>query len=270
MNEFITDLGKAAFLLGSFNAFRYFILAGIPFLLLYNMYVKQSIKMKIQQQNATNADFYREIVYSIQSGYITAIIIILIIKTDLKNSTLIYTNFSDYPFYWVFISYILALLFHDTWFYWLHRFFHIPWVYSKVHRIHHLSVNPSPWTSFSFHFLEAIGESLVILPLVFIVPLHPLTLLLFGISIFAINVYGHLGYEIAPKWLRNSILFEIINTSVHHNLHHSKFKGNYGLYFRFWDRLMGTEHKDYVKTFDEIQSRQYSQISAPQHTKQSI
>jgi sterol desaturase/sphingolipid hydroxylase (fatty acid hydroxylase superfamily) len=87
--------------------------------------------------------------------------------------------------------------------------------------------------------------------------MHKFTLLFFGFSIFAINVYGHLGYEIAPKWFRNSIFFEFINSSVYHNLHHSKFKGNYGLYFRFWDKIMGTEHEDYVKMYDEIQSRRF-------------
>jgi len=87
--------------------------------------------------------------------------------------------------------------------------------------------------------------------------MHPVTILLFTITGFIINVYGHLGYEVAPKWFRYSWLFEILNTSVHHNLHHSKFKGNYGLYFRIWDRLMGTEHPDYVKEYDKLQKQRF-------------
>lgn len=74
---------------------------------------------------------------------------------------------------------------------------------------------------------------------------------------FLINVYGHLGYEIAPKWFRYSVLFQILNTSTHHNLHHSKFKGNYGLYSRFWDRVMKTENPDYVKYYDQIQEKRF-------------
>ncbi|NBW42885.1 MAG: hypothetical protein EBR29_03555, partial [Sphingobacteriia bacterium] len=31
-----------------------------------------------------------------------------------------------------------------------------------------------------------------------------------------------------------------VNTSRHHNLHHARFQGNYGLYFLIWDRWMGT------------------------------
>jgi sterol desaturase/sphingolipid hydroxylase (fatty acid hydroxylase superfamily) len=46
-----------------------------------------------------------------------------------------------------------------------------------------------------------------------------------------------------------------INTSVNHNQHHQYFKGNYGLYFLFWDRMMGTIRKDYDEKFDEVKNR---------------
>ncbi|RZK51397.1 MAG: fatty acid hydroxylase family protein, partial [Pedobacter sp.] len=88
-------------------------------------------------------------------------------------------------------------------------------------------------------------------------PMHKLAIILFVLVGFIINVYGHLGYETAPKWLRKSFLFEIINTSVHHNLHHSKFNGNYGLYFRLWDRLCKTENPDYVQEYDRIQANRF-------------
>jgi sterol desaturase/sphingolipid hydroxylase (fatty acid hydroxylase superfamily) len=32
-----------------------------------------------------------------------------------------------------------------------------------------------------------------------------------------------------------------MNTATYHNLHHTQLRGNYGLMFRFWDRLLGTE-----------------------------
>lgn len=257
MNELLYEVGKVTFLLGILNNLRYFLVAGIPFLIFYIFYSKKFQILKIQLKEARKSDFLREIKYSLLSGFITAFIVAFLLRTSLKNNSLIYSDLNEYPTYWLLVSYALSILFHDTWFYWLHRFFHVPWIYKHVHNVHHLSVNPSPWTSFSFHFFEAIGEGLVIIPLAFIVPLHPYTLVFFGFSIFAINVYGHLGYEIAPKWFRQSFLFELINTSVYHNLHHSKFKGNYGLYFRIWDRMMGTENKNYVEEFERIQARRH-------------
>jgi hypothetical protein len=38
-------------------------------------------------------------------------------------------------------------------------------------------------------------------------------------------------------------------------MHHQYFKGNYGLYFTVWDRLMGTMNKNYDKVFEEVTSR---------------
>jgi sterol desaturase/sphingolipid hydroxylase (fatty acid hydroxylase superfamily) len=139
----------------------------------------------------------------------------------------------------------------------MHRLLHHPKLFKHAHLTHHQSTNPSPWTSYSFHFIEAWTEGAILLVITMILPMHMISILLFVIVGFIINVYGHLGYEVAPKWLRKTFLFEIVNTSVHHNLHHSKFKGNYGLYFRVWDRLMGTEHPDYVKDYDRVQQNRF-------------
>lgn len=38
-------------------------------------------------------------------------------------------------------------------------------------------------------------------------------------------------------------------------MHHQYFTGNYGLYFLFWDRWMGTLHPDYEARFDQATSR---------------
>ena len=98
-------------------------------------------------------------------------------------------------------------------------------------------------------------------------------LLVFSVSSLVINVYGHLGYEVTPKWFRHSILFQIFNSSTHHNLHHEKFKGNYGLYFRFWDRVMGTEHPAYVAQYDRIQEQRFgstTQSKAPTQPKSHL
>lgn len=39
---------------------------------------------------------------------------------------------------------------------------------------------------------------------------------------------------------------------THHNMHHEKFNGNYGLYFTFWDKWMKTEFMEYSKRFDAV------------------
>jgi sterol desaturase/sphingolipid hydroxylase (fatty acid hydroxylase superfamily) len=69
------------------------------------------------------------------------------------------------------------------------------------------------------------------------------------------NVYGHLGYELYPKGFHKTRIGRWINTSVNHNQHHQYFTGNYGLYFLFWDRILGTIRSDYDGRFEEATQR---------------
>lgn len=239
------------------NITRYFLFAGIPFLICYILFPKVFSKSKIQERLARKKDFIREILHSLQTNVILAGIAILILKSPLRDYTQVYDSLSDYPLWWIPISIFLALGIHDTYFYWMHRAVHHPSLFKRVHLLHHRSTNPSPWASYSFHFFEGVLEGMIIPILLFLLPMHPISLVVFGFLSFLMNVYGHLGYEVAPYWFRRSFLFEIMNTSTHHNLHHAKFKGNYGLYFRFWDRVMGTEHPAYVRAYDAIQGRRY-------------
>ncbi|SDF91383.1 Sterol desaturase/sphingolipid hydroxylase, fatty acid hydroxylase superfamily [Pedobacter terrae] len=244
----------------SISAIRYFILAGIPFALFYLLMADKLAKFKIQQKLATKEDFVREVWHSMQSTLVFSIIAAALVFTPLRQYTRIYTDINDFPIWYVGVMLILSLIIHDTYFYWMHRLLHHKKLFKLAHLVHHKSTNPSPWTSYSFHILEAITEGLVLVAVVMLLPMHPLTILLFTVIGFIINVYGHLGYEIMPKGFRSTWAFEILNSSVHHNLHHSKFKGNYGLYFRIWDRVMGTEHPDYVKEYDRLQAQRFNQI----------
>jgi Fatty acid hydroxylase superfamily len=62
---------------------------------------------------------------------------------------------------------------------------------------------------------------------------------------------SHLGYEFLPRCLLRIPLLRWINTSTFHNLHHTSFKGNYALMFRFWDRVLGTELTEIVQTWTQ-------------------
>jgi lathosterol oxidase len=244
-------------LIFSVSAIRYFVLAGIPFILFYKLLSNWYKRSKIQTRAAGKDDFVREILHSLQTTAVLAVIGYLALYTPLKSHTLIYSDINTFPLWYIPISLVLSLVIHDTYFYWMHRLLHHKRLFKFTHLLHHRSTNPSPWTSYSFHFIEAWTEGAVLIVIVLILPIHPLTIMLFTVTGFIINVYGHLGYEIAPKWFRKTFLFEILNTSVHHNLHHSKFKGNYGLYFRIWDRLLKTEHPDYVKEYDRVQQNRF-------------
>ena len=87
------------------------------------------------------------------------------------------------------------------------------------------------------------------------VGLYPMHLAAFGLFMLwqlTFNVIGHTGYEIYPRRMMDSWLGKVINTPTNHVMHHETLRGNYGLYFNVWDRLMGTNHDRYEERFRAV------------------
>ncbi len=155
--------------------------------------------------------------------------------------TLIYTNLSDWPLWWVPVSAFLYLFAHDTWFFWTHRWMHWPRLFRIAHAVHHASRPPTAWTAMSFHPLEALTGAVVIPALVFIIPIH-IAALGFVLAVMTLmGITNHMGWEMFPRRLVHSRLGHWLITASHHHRHHEHYSCNYGLYFRFWDHLCGTD-----------------------------
>lgn len=231
---------------------RYIILAGLAFLIFYSWRKHRFLYKRIQNRFPENSEYWREMGYSLLTMFIFAGIGLIVIALKRQGYTQIYNDIDEYGWTWFFISLVLTILLHDTWFYWTHRFMHIPKVFKVVHKVHHLSHNPSPWAAFSFHPLEAVIEAGIFPLIAFLLPVHPLTIFLFLLYMTIFNVLGHLGYELYPRGFVRHPLGKWHNTSTHHNMHHRYTKCNYGLYFNIWDQIMGTNHKRYVEVFEEV------------------
>lgn len=155
--------------------------------------------------------------------------------------TLIYTDALEYPALYLPISVLLYLAAHDTWFYWTHRWMHTPRLFRIVHAVHHASRPPTAWAAMSFHPWEAITGAVVIPALVFMIPIHVAALGTVLAIMTVMGVTNHMGWEIFPRRMVNGPLGEWLITATHHQRHHAEYRGNYGLYFRFWDRFCGTD-----------------------------
>ena len=94
------------------NLVKYFIFAGVPFLIFYKLYANTFSKSKIQSRWAKKKDFIREILHSIQMIFISTVLVVTILKSPLKDYTLFYNTKSDYSIWWIPISVLLALLLH--------------------------------------------------------------------------------------------------------------------------------------------------------------
>jgi sterol desaturase/sphingolipid hydroxylase (fatty acid hydroxylase superfamily) len=158
-----------------------------------------------------------------------------------RGWTLIYSNLTERPLWWLPVSVLLYLLAHDAWFYWTHRWMHAPRPFRLAHAVHHASRPPTAWAAMSFHPLEALTGALVIPVLVFLIPIHVGALGLVLTIMTFMGVTNHMGWEVFPRALVQGSAGKWLITASHHQRHHEQYRCNYGLYFRFWDRLCGTD-----------------------------
>lgn len=208
---------------------------------------------KIQPRRATRIDYRREMIASMRSVLVYAVMF----------TPVLWLVFNGYGAQrmagspaWLVALYVVALLVgHDSWFYWTHRLLHMPRFY-KWHRTHHRSVTPTPFAAYAFDARESFIQALYFAIWQLLIPTpNSAFFIALGISILR-NAWGHLGIELHPRGFADHWFWGNFTTTTHHDLHHSGgFGSNYGLYFTWWDRAMGTEHPRYREIFREVTSR---------------
>jgi sphinganine C4-monooxygenase len=149
--------------------------------------------------------------------------------------------------YWVIVpvlQYLVAIVFLDTWQYFLHRLMHVNrWMYVHFHSRHHRLYVPYAYGALYNHpfegfLLDTLGAGTAYM-LTGMTPRQ-------GILFFSIStvktVDDHCGYQLPwdPLQLISS------NNAAYHDIHHQTWgiKTNFSQpFFTFWDRLLDTQYK---------------------------
>ena len=234
---------------------RYAIAAGLAWLLCYVFFGQRWSHRKIVAEAPARADVRRELLCSALSVVVYALVGAAGVLAIQAGWTQMYFRIGLHGWLWFAASLGIAILIHDAYFYWTHRAMHHPRIFRWMHRTHHRSMNPTPWAAYAFNPLEAFVHACIFPLVIFTVPIHPLAFFLFMAWQITFNVLGHAGFEFYPRWFLRSPLGYFINTPTNHVMHHQYLRGNYGLYFNFWDRLMHTNHERYEERFEEVTSR---------------
>ena len=226
---------------------RYLIAAGSVTLLLW-LARAWTLPRRIQNRLAGWDDRRRELVNSLISiGIFALFSIYTLAMADIGIYSIPFTV----PPLWLGLAEFVGLvLAHDAYFYWMHRGLHTRAMFRRAHLEHHLSRTPTPWAAYSFAPLEGVFEALFIPVVLFLMPIHGIILVAFMLHQILRNVIGHMGHELAWPGFTRSRWTRWLTTTTHHDLHHSQGAYNFGLYFTWWDRMMGTEHPKYHDAFE--------------------
>ncbi len=210
---------------------------------------------KIRKPTPRRKQIQREVGYSVLTVVIFMLMGVFVYEGAAGGVFKFYSDVDAYGWPYLIFSILLLAVFHDAYFYWTHRAMHHPKLFRHFHAVHHRSINPTPFTAYSFDPAEAAVNFMVIPLFAFLVPVHDIATITYMWFMIMRNALGHCGYELMPKsWFKHPILGQ--STSItHHDMHHERMNGNYALYFTWWDRWMGTEHSNYEERFFEVSSR---------------
>jgi sterol desaturase/sphingolipid hydroxylase (fatty acid hydroxylase superfamily) len=234
---------------------RYFLIAGGTYLLFYSILGKSFPKRELRRKPPRWRLIKRDVELAILSAIVFALGATIIMSEYDLGVTLLYTDIGEYGLWYLGVSFIILLILQDTYFYFIHRLFHHPFLFKWLHQGHHLSGEPTPWTSFAFDPPEAIVQMLFFLGIVFIIPLHYLILLIALMIMTVWAVFTHLGFELCPSSFPRHWLGKWLIGPTHHSIHHRKYKLHYGLYFTWWDKLLGTHDSNYENEFVNVQEK---------------
>jgi sterol desaturase/sphingolipid hydroxylase (fatty acid hydroxylase superfamily) len=150
------------------------------------------------------------------------------------------------------LSFPLVVILHDTYFYWTHFLMHKSKFLFQFHKDHHIGHDATPLDVYAFHPIEAFVHFIFFLIYPLIIPSSLATMQFMFIWMLVCNSAGHLSYEFYPKYLYDFPIIKQFNTATHHLMHHKFYNSNFSLYYNWWDRWMGTNHKDYFETYQNI------------------
>jgi sterol desaturase/sphingolipid hydroxylase (fatty acid hydroxylase superfamily) len=198
----------------------------------------------------SRADLRREITYSVSSLLVTSAGGAVMLAMLVSDRGEVYEDPLKYGWTWLLLSLPVAIVLHDFYFYWTHRLLHTRWLFRHVHAVHHRSRHPSPWAALSFHPVEALVQGAPLPLILLVVPLNDYVIFAFLVHQMLRNAYGHGAVEILPRGFARHWFWGRFATCTHHHLHHETARGNYSLWFTWWDRWLGTERAEYLARFD--------------------
>lgn len=177
---------------------------------------------------------------------------------------------TDLPLWWKILSITVIIFAHDAYFYWTHYLMHKSKFFYRFHKEHHLSSEATPLDVLAFHPVEAFIHFIFFAVYPMIIPSSLETMQFMFVWMLVCNSAGHMPYEFYPKFLYDFPILRECNAATHHLMHHKYYTSNFSIYYNWWDRWMGTNHKDYFSMFKAVKSVQTSKVAINEKSSEPV
>ncbi len=170
----------------------------------------------------------------------TVALIALWVSLESTNSLLSITKLTLFLPSW--LQVVLGVLVLDASQYALHRLQHSSAFLWRFHKVHHAQREVDITSSWVFHPVEMVFDTIFISMIVYIFGVPPMAVLVSAMIVPIVTMVGHGNFSLPLRIDR--ILSMVSITPRMHLLHHSESVAesdtNYGVVFSFWDRLFGS------------------------------
>ncbi|XKL68970.1 hypothetical protein PGB90_006739 [Kerria lacca] len=150
----------------------------------------------------------------------------------------VYFNWDEYGIVWWILQFPIIFISIDYGMYWVHRIFHVPYLYTRFHKMHHKYKQPTAFSATAIHPVEISCLQMVMFVPLFTVPTHWSIFRIILLYLYYHGIITHSGINFKAKWWQ-----PWQSNTVFHDNHHQYFHVNFGFNFEWWDKLHNTYRK---------------------------
>ncbi|KAJ8957184.1 hypothetical protein NQ318_007746 [Aromia moschata] len=126
--------------------------------------------------------------------------------------------------------------------YWLHRIYHLPFLYKWFHKLHHKYKQPTAFATTAIHPFESLHIQMTLVLPLFVVPLHWCPFYIVALYTYYHGIIDHSGINFKSYWWQ-----PWQPDAIFHDNHHQYFHVNFAFNIEIWDKIHGTyRRKDRV------------------------
>lgn len=219
-----------------FYILRFIITGPIPYYLIYKRGWFKS--KRVSDKGPSLVHLKKDYVWSFKSIPMFVLAIVLLVPLYRMGYTQLYFDINEQS-WWMYLAVPIGMyVIYDINFYSLHSLMHKKWFFKKFHYAHHTAHPVSPVSGWSFHPVEAFLSRVPFITIcAMILPIHPLSFLIFIIILSFFNMMGHSGLEFRPNAYKNWLMV----SSTYHYDHHKKTHPNVKSFFNFWWNYRDTD-----------------------------
>lgn len=165
----------------------------------------------------------------------------------LQGKTRIYFTCTYESIWSAMVWWVVAYILVDISGYLVHRTLHWPWLYVRVHKLHHFWKSPTPFVVSALHPIEILSLTSATMLVCSSLPLWWPSYIALIAWIFFYNTIDHSGVAMSSIWKWQAPV-------KFHDDHHKYFHVNYGPMVVWWDKMFGSylyEEEANTTTYNE-------------------